>query len=331
MKMSENNCNNVCQPIEKNLGILDMITSGESQDNRCKFTCLDSKDLNNVPDSFKGFGVIKDNGFNLVKPRCVNVSNELKQLMSMSEETIRMMNSKRDNQTKELISKLLKYLQDLYEFGTLSIDTCMYCKYSEHTCNNKSCEYCNLKLKYNENPDYKNFSLIPFHTKEYHKIIFGKIFGYSYDHKPQVITDHYALQILVNDYLVNHGTGSNMYPILKYFQKINGYSEYWVNKICWGSKNIDMQMFTSMQILENQCQQNFYKNTLLEFIDKVKQYSELIVNNDRLRTVLQILCIDNIGLIKSCLQELRINDYNIVSDECIDKYLENYMTIISNF
>ena len=142
------------------------------------------------------------------------------------------------------------------------------------------------------------------------------------------------LQIIVDDYLLSHGSGSNVYPVLKYFQKINGYSEHWINKICWGSKDITIP-FTCLNnntkdLFEYQCQQDFYKNTLIEFIDKVKQYSELITNIDRLRSVLQVLCIDNINLIKSCLKELRVSDYqNNVTEECVDKCLEDYMNIIS--
>lgn len=328
--MSENNIINSCQSSIKSQGILDMIKSTELQDNQCKSTCLEPKDLNNVPNSFKGFGIMKDNIFNLAKPRATDVSKELKQLLNESKEAIQMTKNMHDTKTKELVSKLLKFLQDLYEFGTLSIDTCIYCKYSEHACNNESCEYCKLKL----NPEYKNFLSTSCHTKEYHVTLFGKIFGYTHDHKPQVITDHCMLQILVDDYLLSHGSGSNVYPALKYFQKINGYSEHWINKICWGSKDITIP-FTSVNngtkdLIEYQRQQDFYKNTLIEFIDKVKQYSELITNIDRLRSVLQVLCIDNIGLIKSCLKELRVSDYqNNVTEECVDKCLEDYMNIIS--
>lgn len=330
--MSENNIINSCQSTIKSQGILDMIKTTESQDNQCKFTCLEPKDLNNVPNSFKGFGIMKDNIFNLAKPCITNVSNELKQLLNESKETIQMTKNIYDIKTKELVSKLLKFLQDLYEFGTLSIDTCIYCKYSEHTCNDESCEYCKMKL----NPDYKKFLSTSCHTKEYHKTLFGKIFGYTHDHKPRVITDHCMLQIIVDDYLLSHGSGSNVYPVLKYFQKINGYSEHWINKICWGSKDITIP-FTCLNnntkdLFEYQCQQDFYKNTLIEFINKVKQYSELITNIDRLRSVLQVLCIDNISLIKSCLKELRVSDYqNNVTEECVDKCLEDYMNIISKF
>lgn len=328
--MSENNIINSCQSTIKSQGILDMIKTTESQNNQCKFTCLEPKDLNNVPNSFKGFGIMKDNIFNLAKPCITNVSNELKQLLNESKETIQMTKNIYDIKTKELVSKLLKFLQDLYEFGTLSIDTCIYCKYSEHTCNDESCEYCKMKL----NPDYEKNLSTSCHTKEYHETLFGKIFGYTHDHKPRVITDHCMLQIIVDDYLLSHGSGSNVYPVLKYFQKINGYSEHWINKICWGSKDITIP-FTCLNnntkdLFEYQCQQDFYKNTLIEFIDKVKQYSELITNIDRLRSVLQVLCIDNINLIKSCLKELRISDYqNNVTEECIDKCLEDYMNIIS--
>ena len=334
--MSENNIiNNMCQSSTESQGILDMIKSSESQDNQCKFTCLEPKDLNNVPNSFKGFGIMKDNIFNLAKPRVTNVSKELKQLLNESKEAIQMTKNMNDIKTKELVSKLLKFLQDLYEFGTFSIDTCIYCKYSEHTCNDESCEYCKIKL----NPDYEKNLSMSCHTKEYHKTLFGKIFGYTHDHTPCVITDHCMLQILVDNYLLSHGSGSNVYPILKYFQKINGYSEHWINKICWGSKDINIIPFTGINnslnndtkdLFEYQCQQDFYKNTLIEFINKVKQYSELITNIDRLRSVLQVLCIDNISLIKSCLKELRVSDYqNNVTEECIDKCLEDYMNIIS--
>lgn len=332
--MSENNIINSCQSSIESQGILDMIKLSESQDNQCKFTCLEPKDLNNVPNSFKGFGIMKDNIFNLAKPRVTNVSKELKQLLNESKEAIQMTKNMHDIKTKELVSKLLKFLQDLYEFGTFSIDTCIYCKYSEHTCNDESCEYCKMKL----NPDYEKNLSTSCHTKEYHKTLFGKIFGYTHDHTPCIITDHCMLQILVDDYLLSHGSGSNVYPILKYFQKINGYSEHWINKICWGSKDITIP-FTGINnslnndtkdLFEYQCQQDFYKNTLIEFINKVKQYSELITNIDRLRSVLQVLCIDNIGLIKSCLKELRVSDYqNNVTEECIDKCLEDYMNIIS--
>lgn len=332
--MSENNIINSCQSSIESQGILDMIKLTESQDNQCKFTCLEPKDLNNVPNSFKGFGIMKDNIFNLAKPRVTNVSKELKQLLNESKEAIQMTKNMNDIKTKELVSKLLKFLQDLYEFGTFSIDTCIYCKYSEHTCNDESCEYCKMKL----NPDYEKNLSTSCHTKEYHKTLFGKIFGYTHDHTPCIITDHCMLQILVDDYLLSHGSGSNVYPILKYFQKINGYSEHWINKICWGSKDITIP-FTGINnslnndtkdLFEYQCQQDFYKNTLIEFINKVKQYSELITNIDRLRSVLQVLCIDNIGLIKSCLKELRVSDYqNNVTEECIDKCLEDYMNIIS--
>lgn len=332
--MSENNIINSCQSSIESQGILDMIKLSESQDNQCKFTCLEPKDLNNVPNSFKGFGIMKDNIFNLAKPRVTNVSKELKQLLNESKEAIQMTKNKNDIKTKELVSKLLKFLQDLYEFGTFSIDTCIYCKYSEHTCNDESCEYCKMKL----NPDYEKNLSTSCHTKEYHKTLFGKIFGYTHDHTPYVITDHCMLQILVDDYLSSHGSGSNVYPVLKYFQKINGYSEHWINKICWGSKDITIP-FTGINnslnndtkdLFEYHCQQDFYKNTLIEFINKVKQYSELITNIDRLRSVLQVLCIDNISLIKSCLKELRVSDYqNNVTEECIDKCLEDYMNIIS--
>lgn len=331
--MSENNIiNNVCQSSTESQGILDMIKSSESQDNQCKSTCLEPKDLNNVPNSFKGFGIMKDNIFNLAKPRVTNVSKELKQLLNESKEAIQMTKNMHDIKTKELVSKLLKFLQDLYEFGTLSFDTC-YCKCSEHTCNDESCEYCKMKL----NPDYKKFLSMSCHTKEYHMTVFGKIFGYTHDHKPRVITDHCMLQILVDDYLLSHGSGSNVYLALKYFQKINGYSEHWINKICWGSKDINIIPFTGINkdtkdLFEYQYHQDFYKNTLIEFINKVKQYSELITNIDRLRSVLQVLCIDNIGLIKSCLKELRVSDYqNNVTEECVDKCLEDYMNIISEF
>ena len=304
--MSGNNIiNNMCQSSIKSQGILDMIKTSELRDNQCKFTCLEPKDLNNVPNSFKGFGIMKDNIFNLAKPCVTNVSKELKQLLNESKETIQMTKNMNDIKTKELVSKLLKFLQDLYEFGTLSIDTC-YCKCLEHICNNESCEYCKMKL----NPDYKKFLSMSCHTKEYHVTLFGKIFGYTHDHKPQVITDHCMLQILVDDYLLSHGSGSNVYPVLKYFQKINGYSEHWINKICWGSKDINIIPFTGINnginnslsndanyLFEYQCQQDFYKNTLIEFIDKVKQYSELITNIECLRSVLQVLCIDNICLI----------------------------------
>ena len=329
--MSENNIiNNMCQSTIKSQGILDMIKTTESQDNQCKFTCLEPKDLNNVPNSFKGFGIMKDNIFNLAKPCITNVSKELKQLLNESKETIQMTKNIYDIKTKELVSKLLKFLQDLYEFGTFSIDTCIYCKYSEHICNDESCEYCKMKL----NPNYEKNLSTSCHTKEYHESLFGKIFGYTHDHKPRVITDHCMLQILVDNYLLSHGSGSNVYPVLKYFQKINGYSEHWINKICWGSKDITIP-FTCLNnntkdLFEYQCQQDFYKNTLIEFIDKVKQYSELITNIDRLRSVLQVLCIDNISLIKSCLKELRVSDYqNNVTEECVDKCLEDYMNIIS--
>lgn len=330
--MSENNIINSCQSTIKSQGILDMIKTTESQDNQCKFTCLEPKDLNNVPNSFKGFGIMKDNIFNLAKPCITNVSNELKQLLNESKETIQMTKNIYDIKTKELVSKLLKFLQDLYEFGTLSIDTCIYCKYSEHTCNDESCEYCKMKL----NPDYEKNLSTSCHTKEYHESLFGKIFGYTHDHKPRVITDHCMLQIIVDDYLLSHGSGSNVYPVLKYFQKINGYSEHWINKICWGSKDITIPFIclnnNTKDLFEYQCQQDFYKNTLIEFIDKVKQYSELITNIDRLRSVLQVLCIDNINLIKSCLKELRISDYqNNITEECVDKCLEDYMNIISKF
>ena len=332
--MSENNIiNNMCQSTIKSQGILDMIKLSESQDNQCKFTCLEPKDLNNVPNSFKGFGIMKDNIFNLAKPRVTNVSKELKQLLNESKEAIQMTKNMNDIKTKELVSKLLKFLQDLYEFGTFSFDTCIYCKYSEHTCNDESCEYCKMKL----NPDYEKNLSMSCHTKEYHKTLFGKIFGYTHDHTPCVITDHYVLQILVDNYLLSHGSGSNVYPVLKYFQKINGYSEHWINKICWGSKDINIIPFTGINndakdLFEYQCQQDFYKNTLIEFIDKVKQYSELITNIERLRSVLQVLCIDNINLIKSCLKELRVSDYqNNVTEECVDKCLEDYMNIISEF
>lgn len=330
--MSENNIINSCQYTIKSQGILDMIKTTESQDNQCKFTCLEPKDLNNVPNSFKGFGIMKDNIFNLAKPCITNVSKELKQLLNESKETIQMTKNIYDIKTKELVSKLLKFLQDLYEFGTLSIDTCIYCKYSEHTCNDESCEYCKMKL----NPDYEKKISTSCHTKEYHESLFGKIFGYTHDHKPRVITDHCMLQIIVDDYLLSHGSGSNVYPVLKYFQKINGYSEHWINKICWGSKDITIPFIclnnNTKDLFEYQCQQDFYKNTLIEFIDKVKQYSELITNIERLRSVLQVLCIDNISLIKSCLKELRVSDYqNNVTEECVDKCLEDYMNIISKF
>ena len=39
---------------------------------------------------------------------------------------------------------------------------------------------------------------------------------------------------------------------------------------------------------------------------------------------------NNINLIKSCLKELRVSDYqNNITEECVDKCLEDYMNIIS--
>ena len=178
---------------------------------------------------------------------------------------------------------------------------------------------------------------IQLHIKDYHETLFGKIFGYNSDHKTHHITDHCILQLLVEEYLTTHGSGTNIYPVFKYFQNINGYAEHWVNKICWGSKdNIkDLELYdvntNNKDLLKHQYNPDFYKNTLLEFIDKVKQYSELITDTNRLRSVLQVLCIDNIKLINLCLKELRISDYKNITDECIDKYLEEYMIIISEF
>ena len=126
------------QELEDNSpGIIDMLKKSNetqnSQTSRCKITELNNEGFNNVPKTFKGFGIMKNNIFNLVDP-CLtkiyttvphealtchqpvkNISDDVKQLMDTSIKTIQMENDRRVNQTKELVTKLLKYLQDLYD------------------------------------------------------------------------------------------------------------------------------------------------------------------------------------------------------------------------
>ena len=67
--------------------------------------------------------------------------------------------------------------------------------------------------------------------------------------------------------------------------------------------------------------------TLLEFINKIKQYIQYIQNQDRLHTILQIVCIDNVNLIEVCLKELCMNNY--VKDSYISAKIDEYIRIVN--
>lgn len=67
--------------------------------------------------------------------------------------------------------------------------------------------------------------------------------------------------------------------------------------------------------------------TLLELINKIKQYIQYIQNQDRLHTILQMVCIDNVNLIEVCLKELCMNDY--VKDSYISAKIDEYVHIVN--
>lgn len=67
--------------------------------------------------------------------------------------------------------------------------------------------------------------------------------------------------------------------------------------------------------------------TLLEFINKIKQYIQYIQNQDRLHTILQMVCIDNVNLIEVCLKELCMNNY--VKDSYISAKIDEYIRIVN--
>ena len=67
--------------------------------------------------------------------------------------------------------------------------------------------------------------------------------------------------------------------------------------------------------------------TLLEFINKIKQYIQYIQNQNRLHTILQMVCIDNVNLIEVCLKELCMNNY--VKDSYISAKLNEYIRIVN--
>lgn len=67
--------------------------------------------------------------------------------------------------------------------------------------------------------------------------------------------------------------------------------------------------------------------TLLKFLNKIKQYIQYIQNQDRLHTILQMVCIDNVNLIEVCLKELCMNNY--VKDTYISAKIDEYIRIVN--
>ena len=116
--------------------------------------------------------------------------------------------------------------------------------------------------------EYCKTSIIPSHTFHCHTQLFNKTYGCE-----SIWNDQFVAECKSN-------INNNVY-------------------------NIDICFLKSYQ--DNKDVYTYNGITLLQLINKVKQYKRYITNQDRLHTILSMVCIDNIKLIEVCLKELCMN------------------------
>lgn len=193
--------------------------------------------------------------------------------------------------------KLVKYLKELYDSGKNALVYCHCFESKKCTCDGCTCacmykqratllvEYCNIK----NNPEYdksdastdRTDSIVPNHTADYHNYLFRRTFGFR-----------------------NNGgvTPKDMFIDcdLEYTYKTAQCTD--------GNKDVcDLESFNNNQdLFTYNIPDVCYYHTLLSLMDHVKEYIIYIHNEDRLRTSLQKLCIDNVRLIKACLEEIEM-------------------------
>lgn len=129
---------------------------------------------------------------------------------------------------------------------------------------------------------YCKSSMIPMHTQHCHKELFAKIYG----------GDIYKQS---TQFRAERKSTRGVYTIP--ITLLDSYQDY-----------KDVYLYDGI--------------TLVELINKIKLYNQYITNQDRLHIILQMVCIDNIKLIKVCLKELHMNGEITNTDAKLNEYLK---------